>query len=288
MRSPEVGLMRIRAATGAAADDPRLTAVRLDLQDHGSIETAAKEIGEVVGAPAALVHNAGIVSVGCVEEMPADVFEEIFVTNVFGAMRLTQHLLPSMRAAGGGRIVVVSSESAIHGMPSISAYSASKAALERWAEALALEVAPFGIGVTVLVTGTFKTDVLDRSHTTSYADPDGPYAHLHAAQARLERRIAGLALPPERLATALARALDEQAAFARHAVGPDARAMVAGRWLLPARLFQRLVSRVLRIPGPGTLRGDPLRLRRVHGSADPVPPERGSGGQTGPGEAGRG
>jgi NAD(P)-dependent dehydrogenase (short-subunit alcohol dehydrogenase family) len=281
MRSPEAGLERIRAATGAAADDPRLTAVRLDLQDHTSIEAAAKEIGEVVGAPDVLVHNAGIVSVGCVEEMPAHVFEEIFATNVFGAVRLTRHLLPSMRAAGGGRIVVVSSESGVHGMPSISAYSASKAALERWAEALALEVAPFGIGVTVLVTGTFKTDVLDRAHTTSHADPSGPYAHLHAAQARLERRIADLALPPERFAAALARAVEEEAAFARHAVGPDARAMVAGRWLTSARLFSRLVSTVLRIPRPGALRDDPVRLRPVHGSPEPMPPERGSGGPAG-------
>ena len=110
--------------------------------------------------PTSLVHNAGIAAVGCVEDMPFEVWEQLFRTNLFGPVRLTKALLPSMRAAGRGRIVVVSSQGGIRGMPSISAYSASKGALERWAEALAEEVAPFGLGVTILVSGMFKTDIL--------------------------------------------------------------------------------------------------------------------------------
>ncbi len=263
MRAPDAGLVRIRAATGAQRDDPRLTGVRLDLRDHASIEAAADRIGEVVGAPDCLVHNAGVVSVGCVEEMPAGVFEEIFATNVFGPMRLTQRLLPAMRAAGRGRIVVVSSETGVHGMPSVSAYAASKAALERWAEALAFEVAPYGLGVSVLVTGTFKTDVLDRAHTATYGEPDGPYAHIHTAQGRLESRVATLARPPEAFAAVLEGTLDETGAFTRRAVGPDARAMGIGRWLLPASLFQRVVSGVLRLPRPGALRSHPRQIESV-------------------------
>jgi NAD(P)-dependent dehydrogenase (short-subunit alcohol dehydrogenase family) len=268
MRTPDAGLERIRAATGAAEDDPRLTGIRLDLADPASIEDAAGRIRTLVEAPFGLVHNAGIVSVGCVEELPHRVFEEIFTTNLFGAHRLTTALLPSMRAAGRGRIVVVSSEGAIHGMPAISAYSASKGALERWAEALALEIAPFGIGVSVLVAGTFKTDVLDHDHTVSYGDPDGPYGHLHAGQARLEDRVNRMASPPERFARALARTLDDQAPFTRRAVGPDAVAMRIARTLMPARLFQRMVSKILRIPRPGALRRDPIRrdpIRQVDG-----------------------
>ena len=218
---------------------------------------------DVVEAPFGLVHNAGIVSVGCVEELPPDIFEEIFTTNVFGANRLTAELLPSMRAAGRGRIVVISSEGAIHGMPAISAYSASKGALERWAEAVAMEVAPFGIGVSVLVTGTFKTDILDRDHTVSYGDLAGPYGQLHAGQARLEEMFQRLARAPERFAPVLARALDDRAPFTRRAVGPDAKGMRIVRALMPAALFQRMVSKLLRIPPPGALRADPIRLRSI-------------------------
>src|SRR5262245_61839532 len=90
MRSPEAGLERLRAATGAAPDDPRLVAVRLDLDDPSSIAAAARAIEQAVGAPDVLVHNAGIAAVGCVEEMPIDVWQRLFQTNLFGAVRLTQ------------------------------------------------------------------------------------------------------------------------------------------------------------------------------------------------------
>jgi NAD(P)-dependent dehydrogenase (short-subunit alcohol dehydrogenase family) len=169
------------------AGDPRLVAVRLDLDDPASIVAAAGAITEAVGAPHALVHNAGVAAVGCVEEMPPSVWAQIFSTNVFGPVRLTQQLLPPMRAAGRGRIVVVSSQGGVRGMPAISAYSAAKGALERWAEALSHEVAPFGIGVTVLVAGLFRTDILELTQT--HADPDGPYATLHAGLNRTGRWV---------------------------------------------------------------------------------------------------
>ena len=175
MRSPDAGLERLRVATGAAANDPRLLGVRLDLNEPSSVIAAAKAIEEAVGAPNVLVHNAGIAAAGSVEDMPAEVWERLFRTNLFGPVQLTRELLPSMRAAGRGRIVVVSSQGGIRGIPSISAYSASKGALERWAEALAEEVAPFGLGVTILVSGTFKTDILTEQ-TVHYGDLNGPYA----------------------------------------------------------------------------------------------------------------
>src|SRR5262249_26713319 len=197
MRSPVVGLERLRAATGADADDSRLIGVRLDLDDPSSITAAAKAIEDAVGAPNALVHNAGIAAVGCVEDMPSEVWERLFRTNLFGPVRLTKELLPSMRAAGRGRIVVVSSQGGIRGMPSISAYSAAKGALERWAEALAEEIAPFGLSVTILVSGMFKTDILTEQ-TPHYGDLTGPYATHYAGIERTGRSMMRLANPPER------------------------------------------------------------------------------------------
>src|SRR5262249_61416866 len=118
-----------------------------------------------------------------------------------------------------GRIVVISSQGGVRGMPSISAYSASKGALERWAEALAEEVAPFGLGVTILVSGTFKTEILTEQ-TPHHGNLKGPYAAHYAGIDRTGRSmIRILANPPERFAPALARELDERAPFARHTVG---------------------------------------------------------------------
>jgi NAD(P)-dependent dehydrogenase (short-subunit alcohol dehydrogenase family) len=250
VRSPQVALARLREATGAGPDHRRLVAVALDLDDPASIERAAREI-VAGGAPDALVHNAGIAGVGSVEEMPPEVWSGIFSTNLFGPMRLTQQLLPAMRAAGRGRIVVVCSQGGVRGMPGISAYSAAKGGLERWAEALSPEIAPFGLGVTVLVTGMFRTDILEQ--TEHHADFDGPYAGLHAALDGNGRRMLRFAGAPEDFAAALARALQHRGPFTRVAVGLDARLAMIGSRLLPGRLFQFLVVRALGLPRPGSL-----------------------------------
>jgi len=169
-------------------------------------------------------------------------------------VRLTQALLPSMRAAGRGRIVVVSSQGGIRGMPAISAYSASKGALERWAEALAEEIAPFGLGVTILVSGTFDTEIITEQ-TVHHGDMDGPYARLYVGIERTGRALVGLLKqPPRHFARALAAALDERAAFARHAIGIDARLLAFGSRLLPGWLLHHLVARAMRLPRHGAIR----------------------------------
>lgn len=257
MRSPDTGMERLRSATGAAPGDPSLTPVTLDLSDASSIVSAAKSITEAVGAPDVVVHNAAFVAVGFVEEMPSHVVEQIFTTNVIGPMRLTKELLPAMRRAGRGRIVVVSSVGAIRGMPAISIYSASKGAIERWAEALAHEIAPFGLGVTVLSTGTFRTDVYDENYTRHYADREGPYAPHHAGLDRAGERVIRSAKPPERFAAALEKALDSDAPFARHAIGADARMMLVGSRILPTAALHSATRLAIGLPRPRALRPHP-------------------------------
>jgi NAD(P)-dependent dehydrogenase (short-subunit alcohol dehydrogenase family) len=261
MRSPEQGLERIRAITGSSKDDPRLVGIGLDLDDPDSIVAASSAIRSAVGSPSGLVHNAGVAGVGCLEEMPMSVWEQIFSTNFFGPVRLTRELLPVMRNAGRGRIIMVSSQGAIRGMPAIGAYSAAKGALERWAESLSQEIAPFGLGVSVLVAGTFKTDILEL--TTTYADRDGPYAQHHAALERFGGRFLRFAAPPERFAPAVAEALDDRRPFSRQTVGADARLLMLGNRLLPTRLLQRITCRVIGIPAAGALHGHPLQTASI-------------------------
>ena len=251
MRSPGEGRKRLQALTGAREGDPRLVALRLDLDDPESITQAAAAIGGAVGSPDAVVHVAGVAGVGTLEEMPQPVWEQIFSTNLWGPVRLTRELLPAMRAAGHGRIVMVSSQGAIRGMPGIGAYSAAKGALERWSESLSQEVSPFGIGVTVLVTGTFKTDILEL--TPTYADPAGPYGPLHEPLERNGRRFIRFAGPPERFAEAVAKALEDRRPFVRRGVGIDARLLMLGGRLLPSGLLQAIVGRALGLPRPDSL-----------------------------------
>jgi NAD(P)-dependent dehydrogenase (short-subunit alcohol dehydrogenase family) len=257
MRSVEAGLERLRAATGAPDGDPRLLPVRLDLEDEESVVAAAAAIVAAVGAPDVVVHNAGIAVAGCSEELPAQVWRSMLATHLFGPAALTRELLPSMRAAGSGRIVVVSSMIGQHGFPGASAYSAAKSALERWAEALAGEVSPFGMRVTVLVTGTFDTEIITDA-IPDYRDFDGPYARQNRAIDERGRSAIRFAAPPERFARGLARALRVRAPFARVPVGSDARMMLLAHWLLPARAMHQVTRMAMGLPRHGTVPGKPV------------------------------
>jgi NAD(P)-dependent dehydrogenase (short-subunit alcohol dehydrogenase family) len=256
MRSPGTGLDALRTATGAAIDDPRLIGVALDLVDQASVAAAAKSIEDAVGAPDAVVHNAGIAAAGSVEELPSEVWEQMFATHLFGPVALTKALLPAMRGAGRGRIVVVSSQGGVRGMPVIAAYSAAKGAAERWAESLANEVAPFGVGVTVLVTGTFDTDIIT-DKTPDYRDLTGVYARHHSTIDRRGRLAMRFAAAPERFARRLARALKDRAPFARHPAGLDARMLLVSNRLLPSGALHWLTRVAMGIPRPGALRHGP-------------------------------
>jgi len=260
MRSPDTGLEKLRAETGAADDDPRLIGVQLDLMDAASIADAAKAIEAAVGAPHALVHNAGISAAGMVEEAPIELWEKMFATHVLGPVALTKALLPVMRESGRGRIVLVSSAGGVRGMPSTAPYSSAKGALERWGEALAGEIAPFGLGVTILVTGTFDTEIITDAGTTDSRDFGGPYVRLHNPINSRGRAAIKLAQSPDRFAVGLAKALDDLGPFRKHAVGLDARMLLVSNRLLPSTGMHQMSRLAMGIPRHGALRGGAVPL----------------------------
>ena len=256
MRSVDAGMERLREATGAAPDDPRLIGVTLDLTDAASVTAAGKSIEEAVGAPYGLVHNAGIAAAGMVEEAPMSLWERMFATNIFGPVALTKALLPSMRNAGRGRIILVSSAGGVRGMPTTAPYSAVKGALERWGESMAGEVAPFGIGVTILVTGTYDTEIITDGGQADSRDLDGPYAPHHSTVDKRGRAMMQrVAKSPEKFAAGLAKALEDSAPFVRRPVGPDARMLLVANRLLPDAAMHHMTRLMMGIPRFGALRG---------------------------------
>jgi NAD(P)-dependent dehydrogenase (short-subunit alcohol dehydrogenase family) len=260
MRSPETGLALLREAVGAAEEDDRLIGVQLDLTDPGSISTAAAIIEATAGVPEVLVHNAGISAAGMVEEAPMELWERMFATHVFGPVALTKALLPSMRAAGRGRIVLVSSAGGVRGMPATAPYSSAKGALEGWGESLAAEVAPFGLGVTILVTGTYDTEIITDAGTTDDRDFDGPYARLHGSMDSRGRYAMRFARPPERFAESLAKAVDDRGPFCKHGVGPDAQMLLLFNRILPGAAMHQMLRVALGLPRHGALRGGMVPL----------------------------
>ncbi|BCO45541.1 SDR family oxidoreductase [Mycobacterium intracellulare] len=258
MRTPDRGMPLLRRAIqdrGLSPDDERLIGVQLDLTDTASIAAAAKAIEEAVGAPYALVHNAGISAAGMVEETDMALWQRMFATSVLGPVALTQALLPSMRAAGAGRIVLVSSAAGVRGQPATAPYSAAKGALERWGESMACEIAPFGLGVTVVVAGTYDTEIITDAGTTDDRNFEGPYARLHNTMNSRGRFAMKMARPPERFTDGLLRALEDRAPFRRRGIGPDASILLAANRILPASGMHHMSRTVLGIPRQGSMRG---------------------------------
>lgn len=254
MRTPAQGMASLRNAVGATEDDDRLIGVQLDLMDAASIAAAAKVIVERVGAPDAIVHNAGISAAGMVEETDTALWHNMFTTHVIAPVAFTKALLPSMRAAGRGRIVLVGSAAGVRGQPGTGPYSASKGAMERWGESLAFEVAPFGIGVTVLVTGTYETDIITDAGTNDDRDFAGPYARLHQTMNSRGRYAIKFARSPELFTEGVVKALADEGPFRRRGVGPDASMLLVLNRVLPAMGMHLMSRMILGIPRFGSMR----------------------------------
>jgi NAD(P)-dependent dehydrogenase (short-subunit alcohol dehydrogenase family) len=260
MRTPDRGVPLLRQATGAGPDDDRLIGVQLDLLDPASIAAAAKAIEEAAGAPYALVHNAGISATGMVEETDMALWQNMFATHVMGPVALTKALLPSMRAAGEGRIVLISSAGGVRGQAGIAPYSAAKGAMERWGESMAGEIAPFGLGVTILVTGAYDTDIITDAGTTDDRNFDGPYARLHQTMNTRGRFAISFARPPERFTNGLVKALADKGSFRRRGVGPDASMFLASNRILPSSGMHHAYRILMGIPRYGAMRGGAVPL----------------------------
>lgn len=130
-------------------ESDRLRVLALDVTDPSSIARAVNDAGAID----ALVNNAGAGLMGALEGVSMDATRQLFELNTFAAMAMTQAVLPGFRRQGAGVVVNVSSAVTFKPLPLLSAYTASKAALEAFSEGLALEVEPFGVRVRVVIPG---------------------------------------------------------------------------------------------------------------------------------------
>jgi NAD(P)-dependent dehydrogenase (short-subunit alcohol dehydrogenase family) len=135
----------------------------LDVTKPAQIETVAKDAIAAFGRMDVLVNNAGYGIAGGIEEAAESEFMPVFETNVFGLMRVTRAFLPQFRKQRSGHILNISSMAGLVGSPGWGYYNASKFAVEGFSEALAGEMAPLGVKVTIVEPGPFRTDFLGRS-----------------------------------------------------------------------------------------------------------------------------
>lgn len=220
-----------------------LTVLPMDITDRGSIEGALRRVEQESGPPFALVNNAGIGLRGFFEDLAPDEIERLFETNLFGTMAVTRAVLPAMRAAGRGRIVIITSIGGRIGSLGVSAYCATKFAQEGFGESLHQELLPFGIHVILVEPAITKTERwgVHRGVARGARDPASPYhAWFQRAEALADRLVETTPTQPVHVAETIHRALTDKRPRLRYMVGRRARLVYALRRYLPDRVFERV------------------------------------------------
>ena len=227
------------AATGrdiAALETPlggpsaNLLALKMDVTDGAQVARAVAAAEARFGRIDVLVNNAGYGQMGAFEEVSEADIDQQFQTNVFGLFAVTRAVLPIMRRQRAGRIFNISSMLGYQGMGRCSIYASSKFAVSGFTESLALEVEPFGIKVTVVEPGVFRTDFMDKT-SLKYGDTVvDDYAEASQAMlAFMETRNHKQQGDPDKLAQALLTLAEADAPPVRFPVGADAMLRVANK-----------------------------------------------------------
>ena len=238
------------ATAGTLAGE--LHIVQMDVREVDSVKWCVRSMLRMTqGRLDALVANAGIASSGAFEDTSDVEFARIFDTNFYGVTRVTREVLPAFRRRRRGTLLLVTSDSALYGLPTLSAYTASKWAVEGWAESLAYEVRPFNIDICCIEPGACDTGIWTSAPTIM--EEDSPYFALTShMQVLAEKKIRPAAIAPAKVAKVIADQLDKSPPKFRRPVGPDATAMWAARGLVPRWLLTRLLRSYLELEKAST------------------------------------
>ena len=226
----------------------------LDVTEESSMSASVERVAAEQGAVGVLVNNAGYSQSGAIETVPMDAVRRQFETNVFGLMRMSQLVLPGMRAQGWGRIVNMSSMGGNFTFPGGGVYHATKYAVEAISDALRFEVKGFGIDVVVIQPGLIRTE-FSATAAAEVRSEEGPYADFNAAVARSTRSVyekgpmARLGGGPETVARVIERAITVRSPKIRYRVTPSARLLVLQRRLLGDAMWDRFMTTQYTHPG---------------------------------------
>jgi NAD(P)-dependent dehydrogenase (short-subunit alcohol dehydrogenase family) len=223
-----------------------LKLIQLDVTDDISVKDAIEKIVSEKGRIDVLVNNAGYALFGAFEDLSLDGIKAQFETNFFGVIRVTQHVLPTMRNPqnGGGVIVNVSSINGLVAFPVISAYVSTKFAIEGLSESIAYELEPFGIKVILIEPGVIGSNFMKGSVLPKKAlDPQSPYSELVqkvSAKTNSQHEDKN-ATQPEEVAKTIVQAISTEKPEFRYVVGIDAVGLLEARKTMPYSEFQKMI-----------------------------------------------
>ena len=248
MRNPEKRADLIRAAKN---ENLPILVEQLDVTDPDSIKDFMTLIGESAGRMDVLVNNAGHVLIGSLEDLSMKETQDQLDTNLLGTIQVTQQALPIMRAQGSGIIVNISSVVGRFGLPGMSAYVATKFALEGLSESLAYEVAPFGIKVILIEPGVVKTRILDNSVVGHDAlREDSPYSGMLKSLNATFNAAMEHASTSDQVAMTILQAISSPEPKLRYPVGQDAATWLEKKSMMTDEQFQEYMRNSLASPTP--------------------------------------
>lgn len=215
------------AVINALGVQDSLLALALDVTDESAARAAAAQAIERFGRIDVLVNNAGYGLLGAVEESSADEVRRLYETNVFGLLNVSRAVLPVMRQQRSGHVINLSSVGGYQAYAGWGVYGSTKFAVEGISEALAMELKPLGVHVTVVEPGFFRTDFLDASSLVSTDNQISDYADTVGAM-RTFAAGANHQQPgdPEKLAIAMLKLVDAAVPPSRLQLGSDTVARV--------------------------------------------------------------
>lgn len=231
-----------------------LSTVEMDLCSDESVAAAVKTVLASYGSIDVLINNAGVGYMAVVEEIRLHDLKQQFETNLFGVVRVTQAVLPGMRARRRGRILMISSVAGLVTPPTYGAYSSSKHALEGLSNALRLELYPFGIDVVLIEPGyivtNFQQTAKELAQPYVEAAKDSPYQKIYeGAWNGANRGRGGSKTTPEDCARVMVKAIEARNPRVRYGVTPLAARVKWGKRLVSDRLLDRFLRQYYGVGG---------------------------------------
>jgi NAD(P)-dependent dehydrogenase (short-subunit alcohol dehydrogenase family) len=224
-----------------------VTFLDLDVSSDASVATVVQRVIDRYGRIDVLVNNAGIGSAGAAEESSVAQAQRVFDINVFGVIRMTNAVLPHMRAQGRGRIVNISSIVGFIPQPYMTVYAASKHAIEGYSESLDHEVREYGVRVLLVEPAWTNT-----AFEANIVQPDQPLPVYAEQRHVFERYMAGAIKDgdsPATVAKEIVAAATDAKPKLRYAAGARTGRVHTLRRLVPARMFDQQIRKLNRLPG---------------------------------------
>jgi NAD(P)-dependent dehydrogenase (short-subunit alcohol dehydrogenase family) len=240
------------------SDDVRLIATKdslpihikqLDVTDDLSVRNAIQSIFSETGRIDLLVNNAGYGLGGALEDLSMEEIKAQYETNVFGLIRTTQAVLPTMRKQKSGIIVNISSSVVtMGGLPGASAYVSTKSAVEGLSESTAYELEPFGIKVIIIEPGVIGTNFVNNVVVAKKSqDPNSPYSQITQNMASAFEEMVKNASSPELVAKVVLEAVTNENPHLRYVAGKDAETLSAAKRNMSDEEFYKMMKQNLKL-----------------------------------------